>query len=154
LPDAADQDGIRRVGDTLGFALSEISAFDTSLPYLNPKPPTHPKFAPTTIVGPHGHFRNGQWEDWRGRVYTIRAAMRLLTAVRVGAMPTFTYTNSGRALTNIGIIVQTPLQESADTSGMWGSSPDAFAGTPRNAARADLEVFGHARQPALLVLRD
>ena len=129
LPDAAYQDGIRRIADTLGFALSEISAFDTSLPYLNPKPPTNTRFAPTTIVGPHGHFRNGQWEDWRGRVYTIRAALHLLTAVRVGAMPTFTYTNAGRALTNIGLIVQTSLQESADTSGMVGSSPDAFAGT-------------------------
>ena len=129
LSDPAYQDGIRRVADTLGFALNEISAFDTSLPYLNPKPPTHPKFAATTIVGPHGHFRNGQWEDWRGRVYTIRAALHLLTAVRVGAMPTFTYMNSGRALTNIGLIVQTSLQESADTSGMLGSSPDAFAGT-------------------------
>jgi hypothetical protein len=129
LPDAAYQDGIRRVADGLGLALSEISAFDTRLPYLNPKPPTHPKFAATTIVGPHGHFRNGQWEDWRGRVYTIRAAIHLLTAVRVGPMPTFTYANSGRAFTNIGLIVQASLQESADTSGMWGSSPDAFAGT-------------------------
>lgn len=129
LPDAAYQDGIRRIAHTLSSALSEINAFDTRLPYLDPKPPTNPRFPPTTIVGPHGHFRNGQWEDWRGRLYTIRAAVHLLTAVQVGAMPTFTYTNSGRALTNIGLIVQTSLQESADTSGMLGSSPDAFAGT-------------------------